>query len=86
MATDLVNGRNKWKKSDNLLILWFDKNNDHWSISSSVGKEGKVFAPSSYLCPSRIGSNWQYYDESEDLSNAGDEIKVTCSGALQTFY
>ena len=62
--------------------MWFDKDNDHWSISSTGSKEGKVIAPSDYFCPSRIGSNWQYYDDSKDLKNAGDEIKVTCSGAL----
>ena len=82
IATDLKNGRNRWKKSDNLLILWFDKDKDHWSISSTGSKEGKIIAPSKYHCPSRIGSNWQYYDDSKDLKNAGDEIKVTCSGAL----
>ena len=83
ISTNLVNGRNQWKKTDKSQILWFDKEKDRWVISSSIGTEGSIFAASIYVCPSRVNSDWQYYDDSHTFKNAESKITVKCSGLLK---
>ena len=57
-----LNDRYYWKRDDNTATLSFDEKKDRWTISSSIGAEGGIFAPFGNLCPSRIENNWQYHD------------------------
>ena len=80
MNSKKLNDRYYWKRNDNTATLSFDEKKDRWTISSSIGAEGGIFAPFGNFCPSRIGNNWQYHDESKSLINAMNDIQIKCLG------
>ena len=82
-STVKENGRNHWKRKDDLMALWFDSKKDRWTLSSSYGVDGSIVAPSMHMCPSRSGNSWKYYDkDSNSLNDGQHEIKVLCLGLL----
>ena len=80
IASKIMGNYNYWKRGDNLGVIWFEETKNRWTISSSYGVKGHIIAPFSYLCPSQIGKQWQYFDKFESLINAEADIKIDCIG------
>ena len=76
------NDRNVWKRVDGQYVLWFNSDTDYWTIGSSLGSGGGIFAPSEFDCPNDAGSQWTYYEvgSSNTILDAGNDISVKCQG------
>ena len=82
IQTEKFNDRNVWKRDDGQYVLWFNSDTDYWTIGSSVGSGGGIFATSDFDCPNDAGSQWTYYEvgSSNTFLNGGDDISVKCQG------
>ena len=64
LQDSLIDGFPFWKNNEQNLTIWFNKINDHWSISNSkdVGTANWVFAGPKNISelPHRIDSDWKY--------------------------
>ena len=80
LGSGKVNNRSHWKRTDGSMVIWFDEQEDRWTIGSSVGSGGGIFANSSSECPIHIRDNWQYYNGSNPLKDAGYQIQLRCLG------
>ena len=76
------NDRNVWKRVDGQYVLWFNNDTDYWTIGSSLGSGGGIYAPSEFKCPNEAGSQWTYYEvgSSNTILDAGNDIFVKCQG------
>ena len=82
IQVEKINDRNVWKRDDGQYVVWFDNDTDFWTIGSTVGSGGGIFAPSEFKCPNEAGSKWTYYEvgSSNTFLDAGDDISVKCHG------
>ena len=82
IQAEKFNDRNVWKRDDGQYVVWFNSDTDYWTIGSSVGSGGGIFAPSEFKCPNEAGSQWTYYEvgSSNTFLDAGDDISVKCQG------
>ena len=87
IQAEMVNGRNIWKRDDGKYVVWFNSNTAYWTIGSSVGSGGGIYAPSQFECPNEVGSQWSYYEvaSSNTIINAGQDVSVKCPGKKQFF-
>merc|ERR1712008_352276 len=74
--------RNVWKRDDGQYVLWFNSDTDYWTIGSSLGSGGGIFAPSDFDCPNDAGSQWTYYEvgSSSTFLDAGNDVSLKCQG------
>ena len=79
------NDRNVWKRVDGQYVLWFNSDTDYWTIGSSLGSGGGIFAPSEFDCPNDAGSQWTYYEvgSSNTFLDAGNDVSLQCQGKEQ---
>ena len=79
------NDRNVWKRVDGQYVLWFNNDTDYWTIGSSLGSGGGIFAPSEFDCPNDAGSQWTYYEvgSSNTFLDAGNDVSLKCQGNKQ---
>ena len=82
IQAETVNGRNIWKRDDGKYVVWFNSDTDYWTIGSSLGSGGGLFAPSQFECPNEVGSQWSYYEvgSSNTIIDAGKDVSVKCPG------
>ena len=82
IQAETINGRNIWKRDDGKYVVWFNSDTDYWTIGSSVGSGGGIFAPSQFECPNEVGSQWSYYEvgSSNTIIDAGQDVSVKCPG------
>ena len=81
IQADTVNYRNVWKRDDGKYVLWFNSYTSYWTIGSSLGSGGGLFAPSEFECPNEVGSQWSYYEVgSSNTIDAGQDVSVKCPG------
>ena len=85
IQAEKFNDRNIWKRDDGQYVLWFNSDTDYWTIGSSVGSGGGIFAPSEFKCPNEAGSQWTYYEvgSSNTFLDAGNDVSVKCQGKEQ---
>ena len=80
LASGKVNNRSHWERTDGSMVIWFNDQEDRWTIGSSVGSGGGIFANSSFECPGYVGDNWQYYNGSITYQDAVSDIQLECLG------
>ena len=82
IQAETVNGRNIWKRDDGKYVVWFNSDTGYWTIGSSLGSGGGLFAPSEFECPNEVGSQWSYYEvgSSNTIIDAGNDVSVKCPG------
>ena len=82
IQAETVNGRNVWKRDDGNYVIWFNSDTDYWTIGSSVGSGGGIYAPSEFECPNEAGGQWSYYEvgSSNTFLDAGNDVSVKCQG------
>ena len=80
IVEEKLNGRDQWLRKDGNMAIWFNDQENRWTIGSSVGSGGGIFADSSFECPSDVGDNWQYYNGSSTFQDAQGEIRTLCLG------
>ena len=82
IQAEKFNDRNVWKRDDGKFVVWFNSETAYWTIGSSVGSGGGIYAPSEFKCPNEAGSQWTYYEvgSSNTFLDAGDDISVKCQG------
>ena len=85
IQAEKVNDRNVWKRDDGQYVVWFNNITDQWTIGSSVGSGGGIFAPSGSECPDEVGSQWTYYvvGSSNTFLDAGNDVSLKCEGKEQ---
>ena len=85
IQAETVNGRNIWKRDDGKYVVWFNSDTDYWTIGSSLGSGGGIFAPSQFECPNEVGSQWSYYKVGSfnTIIDAGNDVSVKCPGMKQ---
>ena len=85
LQAENFNDRNVWKRDDGQYVLWFNSDTDYWTIGSSLGSGGGIFAPSEFDCPNDAGSQWTYYEvgSSNTFIDAGNDVSVKCPGKNQ---
>ena len=79
------NRRNVWKRDDGRYVIWFDIDNEQWTIGSSFGSGGGIYSPSGFKCPNEVGNQWTYYvlGSSNTYLDAGNDVSVKCQGKKQ---
>ena len=82
IQAETFNGRNVWKRDDGNYVIWFNSDTDYWTIGSSVGSGGGIYAPSEFECPNEAGVQWSYYEvgSSNTIIDAGNDVSVKCPG------
>ena len=82
ISDDKVGGRNTWKRDDDKYVIWFNSQDDQWTIGSSVGSGGGLFGPSKYKCPGEVGNDWTYYVLGSDnvFLGGSEDISLKCEG------
>ena len=85
IQAEIFNDRNVWKRGDGQYVLWFNNDTDYWTIGSSLGSGGGIFAPSEFDCPNDAGSQWTYYEvgSSNTFLDAGNDVSLKCEGKEQ---
>ena len=85
IQAEKFNYRNVWKRDDGQYVVWFNIDNEQWTIGSSVGSGGGIFAPSEYKCPNKAGGQWTYYEvgSSNTFLDAGNDVSLKCGGKEQ---
>ena len=85
IQAEKFNYRNVWKRDDGQYVVWFNIDNEQWTISSSKGSGGGIFSPSGFTCPNEVGNQWTYYvlGSSNKRRNAGNDVSVKCQGKEQ---
>ena len=85
IQAETVNGRNVWKRDDGKYVMWFNSDTGYWTIGSSLGSGGGIFAPSQFECPNEVGSQWSYYKVGSfnTIIDAGNDVSVKCAGKKQ---
>ena len=85
IQAEKFNDRNVWKRDDGQYVVWYNNNTDQWTIGSSIGSGGGIFAPSNFKCPDEAGSQWTYYEvgSSNTFLDAGNDVSVICQGKEQ---
>ena len=85
IQTEKFNDRSVWKRDDGQYVLWFNSDTDYWTIGSSLGSGGGIFAPSQFERPDEAGSQWSYYKvgSSNTIIDAGNDVSVKCPGKKQ---
>ena len=86
IQAEKVNDRNVWKRDDGQYVVWYNNNTDQWTIGSSVGSGGGIFASSESECPDEVGSQWTYYvvGSSSTFLSGGNDISLKCQGKGQS--
>ena len=87
IQAEMFNGRNVWKRDDGNYVIWFNSDTDYWTIGSSVGSGGGIYAPSEFECPNEAGGQWSYYEvgSSNTIIDAGNDVSVKCPGKKTIF-
>ena len=82
IQAEMFNGRNVWKRDDGNYVIWFNSDTDYWTIGSSLGSGGGIFAPSESECPNEAVGQWSYYEvgSSNNIIDAGNDVSVKCQG------
>ena len=86
IQADKFNDRSVWKRDDGQYVVWFNNDTDQWTIGSSVGSGGGIFASSESECPDEVGSQWTYYvvGSSSTFLSGGNDISLKCQGKGQS--
>ena len=87
IQAEMFNDRNVWKRDDGKYVIWFNSDTDYWTIGSSVGSGGGIYAPSEFECPNEAGGQWSYYEvgSSNTIIDAGNDVSVKCPGKKNNF-
>ena len=86
IQAEKFNDRSVWKRDDGQYVVWFNNDTDQWTIGSSVGSGGGIFAPTESECPDEVGSQWTYYvvGSSSTFLDGGNDVSLKCQGKGQS--